>query len=582
MIKIFKNFQKKDIFFVLICIGLIVLEVWLDLLMPDYTKNLTAILTAPGEKNISEVWVNGGHMFACAVGSFCAAVATAFFSSQIAANFSHTLRTRLFDKIESFSDAEINRFTVPSLITRTTNDVAQMQMLIAMGMQAMIKAPILAIWAICKISGTSIMWTSAVLIIIGSMLVFIGIIIAICYPKFKKIQRLTDDLNNKARENISGVRVIRAYNAEDYQRNKFESVNDEITRNNLFTSRVVGSLMPLLTLCMNALTLSIYWIAAILINNESGMPERAQVVEDMTAFTQYSMQVVMAFMMLLMIFIIMPRALVSSKRINEVLDTTPSIVYPKEDKGVSFKGEIEFKNVDFNYPDSKVACLKNISFKVKPGETFAIIGATGCGKTSIINLIPRFYDVTSGEVLIDGVNVKDLSKNELEKTISLAPQKAILFKGDIKSNVGYGPNNDVDIDRVNDALSISESSFIKDLEKGIDSEVAQGGTNFSGGQKQRLSIARAVYKKSKIIIFDDSFSALDYKTDMLVRKNIKEKITDSSIIIVAQRIGTIRNADQIMVIDNGQVVGLGTHKELLNKCKVYKEIALSQLKEEEL
>ena len=589
MYKLLKHFTKRDIIYFVVCIGLIILQVWVDLKMPDYTKNLTyAISSKVIDK--TEILRNGGLMFACAIGSMCAAIATGFFSSHIAADFAFTVRGKLYERVSLFSDAEINRFSTASLITRTGNDVVNMQMFIALGMQSVIKAPILAIWAICKISATNIEWTAAVLIVVGVIMISIGIIVGLCYPKFKKIQTLTDDLNTNMRECITGVRVIRAFNAEKYQEDSFEKINVVVSNNHAFTSRAMGALLPLLTLCMSGLTVAIYWIGAILVNNVSGTnPEeiiikRVEVITNMTAFTQYSLQVVMAFMLLVAIFILLPRAMVSSRRISEVLDTEPSIKYNEKETNNKITGEIEFKNVTFTYPDGSSPCLKKLNFKIKKGETFAIIGATGSGKSSIVNLIPRFFDVSEGEILLDGINIKDYAKIEIERNISIATQKAILFKGDIKSNVTYGSATEVadDDPRLERALTISQSNFVKTLEKGVHSEVAQGGANFSGGQKQRLSIARAVYKQAKIIIFDDTFSALDYKTDMLVRKEIKEKIIDATIIIVAQRIGTIRNADQILVLDNGEIAGLGKHEELLKNCPVYKEIALSQLKESEL
>lgn len=582
MLKIFKNLKKIDVFYIFICTSLIVFQVWLDLTMPDYTANLTAAISM-GELSMSEIWKNGGMMLLCAFGSMAAAIACGYFSSHIAANFAKTLRSKLFDRITDFSAAEINRFSTPSLITRTTNDVVQMQMLIAMGMQMLIKAPILAVWAMCKISLTSVEWTMATLIVVLIIAVTIGIIVGICYPRFKKMQKLTDDLNTATRENLSGVRVIRAFNAEDYQQNKFDKVNSEITATQLFTSRTMGLMMPIISACMNGLTLAIYWIGAVLIN-EAQIMERATIIGNMTAFIQYALQVVMAFMMLIMIFILLPRAAVSAKRINEVLETEPSIKYNSNSVNTDKTGEIEFKNVSFSYADSGASCIKDISFKVNKGETFAIIGATGTGKTTLINLIPRFADATSGEVLIDGKNIKEYSKDDLERKISIAPQRAVLFKGDVKTNVAYGAKEDVSDDspRLMQALECAHADFVFDTDDGIHSKVAQGGTNFSGGQKQRLSIARALFKNAEIVIFDDTFSALDYKTDMLVRRSIRENFANATVILVAQRIGTIKNADKILVLDNGRIAGLGKHDELMQTCAVYKEIALSQLSKEEL
>ena len=587
--KILKYLNKRDWIYTLIGAGLIVLQVWLEITMPQYTQELSTAVAA--EKIVmNDVWKNGGLMIACAAGSMFSSIACGWFFAHIAADFARTLRIKLFDKITSFSSEEINRFSTPSLITRTTNDVVQLQMLIAMGLQMVIKAPTLAIWAILKISSTNLEWTIAVAITVITIIVMLTIIVGISYPKFKKIQKLTDDLNDVTRENISGVRVIRAYNAEKYREDKFEKVNNAVTKNNLFTARSMGFLMPAMTLCMSGLSLSIYWIAAILLNDLTAptfkdlVTERAGLIGDMAAFSTYALQVVGAFMMLIMIFIMLPRTMVSIKRINEVLNTTPSLVYKDNTPTSDKKGCITFKNVSFAYADGEEKCLEDISFNINKGETFAIIGATGSGKTTLINLIPRFYDVNSGEILIDDINVKDYTLEDLQQKISLAPQKAALFKGDIKSNITYGSKEEVSDDdiRIKKALNVSKSDFVMELEKGIHAEVAQGATNFSGGQKQRLSIARAVFKNSEIMIFDDTFSALDYKTDMLVRQELKETLKGTTVIIVAQRIGTIKNADQILVLDNGKIVGLGKHEDLIKNCPTYQEIALSQLSKEEL
>lgn len=579
---IFRNLKKKDWLYIFICAALVVTQVWLDLTMPDYTKKLTESVSA-GSIQMADVWKNGGMMLLCAFGSMTASIVCGFFAAQVAANFAKTLRERLFTKIMQFGNNEINRFSTPSLIIRTTNDVVQTQMLIAMGLQIMIKAPVTAIWAICKISSTSIEWTTAVMICVAIILVTIVAIITVVYPKFKQIQLLTDNLNDAARENLSGVRVVRAFNAEAYQQAKFERVNVGITKNHLFTSRTMGLMMPVMTMCMSGLTLAIYWIGAYLIN-EAAVPERAAVIGSMTAFTQYALQVVMAFMMLVVIFIMLPRVMVSIRRIGEVLKTESSIQYAEQKAAPVGKGRIEFKDVSFSYQDSGKPCLKNISFTIEQGETFAIIGATGTGKTTLINLIPRFYDVTAGEILIDGINIKDYPEEQLEKMVSIAPQKATLFMGDVKSNITYGCKEEIsdDDERISRAIQISQSDFVEMLENGIHASVAQGGTNFSGGQKQRLSIARAVFKDSEIMIFDDTFSALDYKTDMLVRKELKAQLDDTTVIIVAQRIGTIKNADKILVLHDGEITGMGKHEELLKNCPIYKEIALSQLSEEEL
>lgn len=587
MFKLFKNLKTKDWLFVGLCVCLIVVQVWLELKLPDYTAKLTTIVQSENTK-MSAVWKNGGLMLACALGSLASAVLCSVLISRVASSFSMTLREKLFNKISDFSEAEMKKFSVPSLITRTTNDVMQIQNFMAMGIQLLFKAPIMAIWAICKISSTNIRWTYAVLISVIIIVVCVGILVGICLPKFKKIQKLTDDINNVTRENISGVRVVRAFNAENYQESKFENVNNDITKNNLFTSRAMGIMSPVMTVVMNCLSLAIYWIGALIINDialtsEVAIAKRIGTVGNMAAFSQYAMQIVMSFMMLIMIFIILPRTLVSGKRISEVLDTESSIIFKNNNVQTDRLGEIEFKDVSFAYPDSHEdeMALKDISFKVTKGQTLAIIGATGSAKTTLINLIPRFYDTTKGEVLVDGINVKNFEETELREKISIASQKAVLFKGDIKDNISFGSDK-FDEEKLNKSIEISQSNFINDLEKGINSEVAQGGTNFSGGQKQRISIARAIYKDSEIIIFDDTFSALDYKTDMQVRKAIKKELSDKTIIIVAQRIGTIKDADQILVLDEGKIVGKGTHKELLENCEVYKEIALSQLSKEEL
>jgi len=589
LLSLFKNLKKKDWCLVALTVLLIVSQVYFELKMPDYTKNLTTIVQS-GKTSMSEVWKNGGLMLLCAGGSLVSAIICSILISNVASSFSKTLREQLFSKISSFSNAEMKRFSVPSLITRTTNDVMQMQNFMAMGVQLLFKAPIMAVWAICKISATNIKWTTAVIISVVIIVVCISILVGICLPRFRKIQKLTDDINNVTRESVSGVRVVRAFNAEEYQEQKFEKVNNEITNNHLLTSRLMGLMNPVMTLVMNGLMLAIYWIGAILVNNinlegniELAINERVLMVGNMAAFTQYAMQVVMSFMMLIIIFIVLPRTIISGNRINEVLKTEPSIINGNNSGETETKGEIEFKNVSFVYPDSSEneKALTDINFNVKKGETLAIIGATGSAKTTLINLIPRFYDATEGEILVDGINVKDYDEKVLRNKISVASQKAVLFKGSVKENIVYG-QDDVDLDKINKVLEISNSDFVNELEKGLESEVSQGGTNFSGGQKQRLSIARALYKDFEVVIFDDTFSALDYKTDMLVRKSIKENLKDKTIIIVAQRIGTIKDADKIIVLDEGKIVGMGTHSELLSSCELYKEIALSQLSKEEL
>lgn len=586
MLHLFKYLKKKDYFNIFIVLVLIVFQVYLELKMPDYTKELT-VLVQVGTDSMKEVLKNGGLMLLCALGSLVCAVICSYFISRLSSSFSKNLREELFNKIVDFSSEEMNKFSTASLITRTTNDVVQMQNFMSMGIQMLLKAPIMAIWAICKISKTDVRWTYATIICVVVIVVCIGILVSICLPKFKQIQKMTDELNDITRENVSGVRVVRAFNATDYQENKFEAVNEKITKTNLFTNKAMGLLSPVMNICMNGLTLAIYFIGAIIINevtyqgNMDFIIERTNVIANMTAFTSYAMQIVMAFMILIMIFIILPRVIVSANRIWEVLKTEKTIIDGNGRFTLKEKGTVEFKDVSFSYGDGSSEVIKNINFKVNEGETLAIIGATGSGKTTLINLISRFFDVSCGEVLVDGVNVKEYKLDELRDKVSLATQKASLFKGTIKDNITYGAT-DIDEERIDLAISIAQADFIKNLENGIDSEVAQGGTNFSGGQKQRISIARALYKNSEIVIFDDTFSALDYKTDMLVRKAIKENLKDKTVIIIAQRIGTIMNADKIIVLDEGEIVGMGKHSELLKTCKVYQEIALSQLSKEEL
>ncbi|MDE5593162.1 MAG: ABC transporter ATP-binding protein/permease [Clostridiales bacterium] len=603
-----KYLKPLDWFFIVLCAGFVVAQVYFDITMPEYTAKLTIEVQA-GMATMKSIWKNGGFMLLYAFASMVSSIICGYFASRTAANFAKTLRKALFERVTSFSAAEINKFGTPSLITRTTNDVVQMQNFIAMGLQMLIKAPVLAVWSICKISGAAVQWTVATVIIVAVIVVIVGVLVGICYPKFKQMQKLTDGLNTTTRENITGVRVIRAFNAEDYQTQKFEAVNENVKRNQLFTSRGLGLMMPVIQTCMNGLTLAVYWIGAVLINKAAAIPARLELLGNMTVFTQYAMQVVMAFMMLIMIFMILPRCMVSGKRIADVLGTRRSVRSGavkaiERDNGVPV---LQFRNVDFAYDHGEGKVVSGIDFTVNRGETVAFIGATGSGKTTIINLIERFYDVDNGEVLFNGVNVKEYDEEVLRGSIALASQRAVLFKGDIRGNVAYG-DEDPDDDRLRAALEIScAAEFVDGLEKGVDSPVAQDGTNFSGGQKQRLSIARAVYKGGDLLIFDDSFSALDYKTDMLVRKNIRERLDElsvgyasdeydsgavydnikqrprkSAVLIVAQRIGTIMNADKIIVLDEGKIVGMGKHKELLATCPTYKEIALSQLSKEEL
>jgi len=587
MFRLLKHLKKREWLFALCAVAFIVAQVWLDLKMPDYMNTITQI--AQGGINaetgvqyeMSDIWANGGYMLLCAIGSMICSIITSFFVVSIAADFSARLRESLYTKVQGFSMSEINKFSTASLITRSTNDVQQVQMLITMGLQMIIKAPITAVWAITKIAGKEWQWSLAVAIAVVILLVGIITIMLLVTKKFKKMQILTDNLNQVTRENLSGIRVVRAYNAEGYQQNKFEGVNEDFTNTNLFTGRVMAFMNPLMSLVMNGISLAIYWIGAYLINAAS-MMEFAGLFGDMVVFMSYGMQIISSFMMLAMMFMIAPRSLVSARRINEVLETKELI---EEGKGVGKTvetGTVEFKNVYFRYPDGNENVLSDISFKVKKGDTVAFIGATGCGKSSVVNLVSRFYDVTGGEVLVDGHNVREYRKNELAKKIGYVSQKAVLFSGDIRSNIDFGDNN-ADEATIEKAIDIAQStSFVEAQQGGIDGRVAQNGTNFSGGQKQRLSIARAVAREAEIYIFDDTFSALDYKTDRELRQALKDEMQDATCLIVAQRIGTIMDADLILVLENGRVVGQGTHKELLENCPAYQEIARSQLSEEEL
>jgi ATP-binding cassette subfamily B protein len=562
----------------------IVTQVWLDLKLPDYMNEITKIIQTSGA--ISDIWVAGGYMILCTLGSLVAAIIVGFFAARIGASFSQRLRSLLFNKVESFSMEEINRFSTSSLITRSTNDIIQVQMLIVIALQLVIKAPIMAVWAITKIAGKGYEWSMATAVAVLVILVMVSILMVFVIPKFKKMQTLTDNVTRVTRENLTGLRVVRAYNAEDYQGKKFEKANKELTDTQLFTNRAMAVMMPVLMTTLNVLALAIYWIGAYLVD-AAQMLDKIDVFANMVTFSVYAMQVIMSFMMLVIIFIMWPRASVSAKRINEVLDTTPSIVDGKETQGkLGLIGDVVFNNVSFKYPDAADYVLEDISFTAKHGETVAFIGSTGSGKSTLINLIPRLFDVTKGEVLIDGVNVKDYNLEALYNKIGYVPQKAVLFKGTVESNVAYGDNSSVDgfsDDTVKKAIQIAQGTeFVEKMQDGYNAAISQGGANVSGGQKQRLAIARAVCRKPEIYIFDDSFSALDYKTDRVLRSKLKQETAGVTSLIVAQRIGTIMDADKIIVLDQGKIVGQGTHKELLRDCLVYKEIAMSQLSEEEL
>lgn len=574
-----KNLKIIDYLFILIVIGLVVLQVYLDLKLPDFTGG---IMTELGkikygiDVDLAVIWANGGLMLACAFGSLGSAILVRFCTAAISARLAYNVRAKVYNKIQGFSLAEINKFSTASLITRTTNDITHVQTFVSMGMQAMVKAPILAVWSVIKILNKSWQWSVAIGVAVGFLLLMVTVIVLFAVPKFKKIQTMTDDMNRITRENLTGIRVIRSANAEEYQNKKFESNNEKLTRTNLFVNKIMGIMSPGMTLLMSGLSLSIYWIGSYIVKDDAG-------IADMTIFMQYGMQVVMAFMLMIMLFILLPRTLVASKRINEVLDTKESIV-PGDyvDENFDRKASVVFDHVAFKYPDADEYVLKDISFEAHEGETIAFIGSTGSGKSTLINLIPRLYDATEGEILIDGVNVKDYNLENLNKKIGYVPQRGVLFSGTVKSNIDFGDNN-ADDETIKKAISVAQASnFVSRMSNGVDSPIAQGGTNVSGGQKQRLSIARAIARKPEILIFDDSFSALDYKTDRKLRSALKKHTESVTKFIVAQRIGTIKDADKIIVLDSGEMVGIGTHEELLKNCQVYQEIALSQLSKEEL
>lgn len=584
MLKLFRNLKKREWTLVGVSLVFIITQVWLDLKMPEYMAEITTLVQTPGS-TMEEILTAGGKMLICALGSLAASVVTAVCASRIASDFGGTLRNKMFRKVQSFSMEEIGRFSTASLITRSTNDITQIQLLIAMGLQMLLKAPIMAVWAICKIADKQWQWTLSTGIAVLLLLAIVGICLFLATPRFKKMQKLTDDLNRVTRENLTGLRVVRAYNAEKYQEDKFEKVNRELTGNQLFAQRTLAFLLPGIQLIMSGLFLAIYWIGAVLIN-EAGMTDKLTLFSDMMVFSQYALQVVMAFMMLVMIFMILPRASVAAQRINEVLDTEPTILDGTKTSGNKDAcGEVEFRNVSFRYPDAEEYVLSNITFTAKKGETVALIGATGCGKSTVINLIPRFYDATEGEVLVDGVNVREYSQKALRSKIGYVSQKATLFTGNIRSNVAYGDNgrkapSDTD---VRSAVAVAQAAdFVENMDGGYEGYVAQGGSNLSGGQKQRISIARAIAWKPEILIFDDSFSALDYKTDRVLRKTLDQECRDVTRIIVAQRIGTIRDADKIIVLEDGKIAGMGRHEELMRDCEVYQQIAFSQLSKEEL
>ena len=583
MLKLLRKFTPKEWALSAVAFVLILIQVWLTLTMPDYMSEITMLVQREGSA-MSDILAAGGMMLLCALGTLLASVATAVCAARISSNFSANLRDDLFDKVQSFSMEEIGRFSTASLITRSTNDVMQVQMLIVMGLEVLLRAPVMAVWAIGKIAGRNWQWTTTTAIAVVVLLCVVGTCILFAMPKFKKMQVLTDNLNRVTRENLTGLQVIRAYNAERYQEAKFEKANDDLKRTQLFANRVMCFLTPGIQLVMSGLTLAVYWIGAFLIQ-EAAMGDKLTLFSEMIVFSQYAMQVVMSFMMLVMIFILLPRASVAAKRINEVLDTEPAIEDGDGNIREQGSGEIEFRNVSFRYPDAEHPVLENITFTAHKGETVAFIGATGCGKSTVINLIPRFYDATEGEVLVDGVNVKEYRQKQLRDKIGYVSQKATLFSGTIASNVAFGDNGRGEFteEDVKDAVRTAQAEeFVSKLEGTYDGYVAQGGGNLSGGQRQRISIARAVCRKPEILIFDDSFSALDYKTDRILRNALAHECRDATRLIVAQRIGTIRDADKIIVLEDGKIAGMGTHEELMEQCEVYRQIAYSQLSKEEL
>ena len=584
MFKLLKNLQKRDWILIVISFILIFAQVWLELKMPDYMSQITKLVQTPGSQ-MSEILTNGGYMVGCALGSLLAAVVTGYFISGISSSFSMNVRKKLFNKVEDLSMQEIKQFSTSSLITRTTNDITQMEMVIAMGLQLLIKAPITVIWAITKILNKGWQWSVATSVGVVVLMLTVGILTVIVMPRFKIVQKLIDRINGVTRENLTGIRVVRAFNAEEYQQEKFEEVNTRLTNQQLFNQKAFAVLQPMIYLVMHVLTLSIYYIGAILIKDAT-FQSKISLFGDMVVFSSYAIQVIMSFLMLAMIFMMLPRAEVSANRVNEVLDTNSSIKPGKLNKDTSKeKGTVEFKNVSFKYPDADEYLLENISFKVNKGETVAFIGSTGSGKSTLISLVPRFYDATEGEVLVDGINVKEYSEEILNNKIGFVPQKAVMFNGTVSTNVAYGDNGKgkKTEKKIKEAIYVAQGKeFVEKMDDGYNSHIAQGGTNVSGGQKQRLAIARAIARDPEIYIFDDSFSALDYKTDSILRKELKKYTKEATSLIVAQRIGTILNADKIIVLDDGKCVGMGTHKELLKNCEVYKQIALSQLSEEEL
>ena len=585
MIKLFRYLKLKEWLYFLISLVFIVAQVFLDLKLPDYMSRITMLVETSGSA-MGDIWSAGGMMLLCSLGSLASSITVCFLAARIAASYSKRLRAEMFNKVESFSLEEINEFSTASLITRSTNDVTQVQMLIVISLQVVIKAPTMAVWAVMKIAGKAWQWSLATGITVALLIIILSIAIVLTFPKFRRVQWLQDALNQSARENLTGIRVVRAYNAEDYQEKKFRKANTELLENQLFANRTMTLLSPFMSLSMNCLSMSIYWIGAVLINSialesAASVAARVGIFADMIVFMSYAMQVIMSFLMIVMVAIVLPRALEAAKRILEVLKTEPKVVSGRLTDAGGVSGEVEFKNVSFTYPGGSGEVLSDISFKANKGETVAFIGSTGSGKTTLVNLIPRFYDASAGEVLVDGVNVRDYDLDTLYGKISYVSQKAVMFSGTIAENVAFGAN--AEPEKLDRAIEISRSAdFVSELGEGTDAYVARGGTNFSGGQKQRLSIARALCRDAEILIFDDTFSALDFKTDRQLRDALKSETEGKTKLIVAQRIGTIMSADRIIVLDEGRIAGMGTHKELLKSCEVYRQIALSQLSEEEL
>ena len=585
MIKLFRYLKLKEWLYFLISLLFIVAQVFLDLKLPDYMSRITMLVETSGSA-MGDIWSAGGMMLLCSLGSLASSIIVCFLAARIAASYSKRLRAEMFNKVESFSLEEINEFSTASLITRSTNDVTQVQMLIVISLQVVIKAPTMAVWAVMKIAGKAWQWSLATAITVALLIIILSIAIVLTFPKFRRVQWLQDALNQSARENLTGIRVVRAYNAEDYQEKKFRKANTDLLENQLFANRTMTLLSPFMSLSMNCLSMSIYWIGAVLINSiavesAASVAARVGIFADMIVFMSYAMQVIMSFLMIVMVAIVLPRALEAAKRILEVLKTEPKVVSGRLTDAGGVSGEVEFKNVSFTYPGGSGEVLSDISFKANKGETVAFIGSTGSGKTTLVNLIPRFYDASAGEVLVDGVNVRDYDLDTLYGKISYVSQKAVMFSGTIAENVAFGAN--AEPEKLDRAIEISRSAdFVSELGEGTDAYVARGGTNFSGGQKQRLSIARALCRDAEILIFDDTFSALDFKTDRQLRDALKSETEGKTKLIVAQRIGTIMSADRIIVLDEGRIAGMGTHKELLKSCEVYRQIALSQLSEEEL